>query len=79
MYMIEISESNYEKMCELLEKVLRHGGKLMSMFDEMSYGQSENYRGGYGSRYENYRNDGDDDDYGMNERRRRSRSTGRYM
>lgn len=86
MVTIKITTKKKEKMSEHAEKALRHMGKLMQCIeelgedDEMSERYGNRYEGGgYGNRYMNERDEDDDDDYPMHERRRRSRTTGRYM
>lgn len=91
MVTIKITTKKKEKMSEHAEKALRHMGKLMQCIEEL--GEDDDMGGNYGNRYEggNYGNrygnrfmserddEDDDDDYPMHERRRRSRTTGRYM
>ena len=91
MVAIKITTKKKEKMSEHAEKALKHMGKLMQCIEEL--GEDDDMGGNYGNRYEggNYGNrygnrfmgerddEDDDDDYPMHERRRRSRTTGRYM
>lgn len=91
MVTIKITTKKKEKMSEHAEKALKHMGKLMQCIEEL--GEDDDMGGNYGNRYEggNYGNrygnrfmgerddEDDDDDYPMHERRRRSRTTGRYM
>lgn len=91
MVTIKITTKKKEKMSEHAEKALRHMGKLMQCIEEL--GEDDDMGGHYGNRYEggNYSNrygnrftgerddEDDDDDYPMHERRRRSRTTGRFM
>lgn len=82
MVTIKITTKKKEKMSEHAEKALKHMGKLMQCIEEL--GEDDDMGGNYGNRYGNRfmseRDDeDDDDDYPMRERRRRSRTTGRYM
>lgn len=86
MVTIKITSKKKEKMSEHAEKALRHMGKLMQCIEELGEDDDMGERygnryegGGYGNRYMNERDEDDDDDYPMHERRRRSRTTGRYM
>lgn len=91
MVTIKITTKKKEKMSEHAEKALRHMGKLMQCIEELGedddmgerYGnryEGGNYGNRYGNRFMGERDDeDDDDDYPMHERRRRSRTTGRYM
>lgn len=45
---IEISESKLDKLTECTEKMLKYGGKIMQMLDEMEGGEF-GMRGGQGS------------------------------
>ena len=91
-YIVEISEEKREKLSEHMEKILKHAGKAMQCLEELEeemghrgggsmgrrygdIGERDNNRGGYGNRDD----DDWDDDEPMGERRRRSRTTGRYM
>lgn len=65
MKIIEINEDKMQDLCELAEKMLKHGGKMMQCLEELkdkgesgqrSGGRSGN-RGGYSERW------GDDDTY----------------
>lgn len=47
-YMIEITESKAEEMAEHVEKMLKHGGKLMQCIEELRDGGHSGERGGYG-------------------------------
>ena len=81
-YMIEISESKKEKLSEHIEKALHELGKAMACVEQFGgeYGHrdsDEHY--GMRSGRMGYRDHEDWDDDDMGERRRRSRSTGRYM
>ncbi len=59
------------------------GGNYGNRYEGGNYGnryEGGNYGNRYGNRFTGERDDeDDDDDYPMHERRRRSRSTGRYM
>lgn len=91
MVTIKITTKKKEKMSEHAEKALKHMGKLMQCIEELGedddmgerYGnryEGGNYGNRYGNRYMGERDyEDDDDDYPMHERRRRSRTTGRYM
>lgn len=91
MVTIKITTKKKEKMSEHAEKALKHMGKLMQCIEELGedddmgerYGnryEGGNYGNRYGNRFTGERDDeDDDDDYTMHERRRRSRTTGRYM
>lgn len=86
MVTIKITTKKKEKMSEHAEKALKHMGKLMQCIeelgedDDMGERYGNRYEGGnYGNRYMGERDEDDDDDYPMHERRRRSRTTGRYM
>lgn len=91
MVTIKITTKKKEKMSEHAEKALKHMGKLMQCIEELGedddmgerYGnryEGGNYGNRYGNRFMGERDDeDDDDDYPMHERRRRSRTTGRYM
>lgn len=85
MYMVEITEDKIDKATEYAEKMLKYGGKLMQCLSEwqeeggmderegMPYMNRNRYNRGGGSM--GYRDD--DDDWEMQERRRRD-SRGRY-
>ena len=77
-YMIEITESKVNEMSELVEKMLKYGGKLMHCIDEMGDDRSE--RMGRRSPMQDYRhnwkNYDDDDDDRYDERRGGRRSGG---
>lgn len=84
MVTIKITTKKKEKMSEHAEKALKHMGKLMQCIEELGEDDDMGERygnryegGGYGNRYMNERDEDDDDDYPMHERR--SRTTGRYM
>lgn len=86
MVTIKITTKKKEKMSEHAEKALRHMGKLMQCIEELGEDDDMGERygnryegGGYGNRYMGERDEDDEDDYPMHERRRRSRTTGRYM
>lgn len=59
-YVIEITESKYDKLVDNAEKMLRYGGKVMQCLDELCeggdyYGERMprmNHGGGYGMRNE---------------------------
>lgn len=84
MYQIQITRKKKEKMVEHAEKALKHLGKLMQCVEEMGEDEmGERYGGRYGNRMgermgERDDWEEDDEDYPMNERRRRG-SNGRYM
>lgn len=82
MVTIKITTKKKEKMSEHAEKALKHMGKLMQCIEELGEDDDmgERYGNRYGNRFMGERDDeDDDDDYPMHERRRRSRTTGRYM
>jgi DMSO/TMAO reductase YedYZ molybdopterin-dependent catalytic subunit len=92
--MIEITDKKVEKLSEHIEEGLRSLGKAMQCVEQMMQeggmgereGMPSNRGGGYGSRYGNrgygermgYRDEDEDEDWGMQERRRRD-TRGRYM
>lgn len=77
-YMIEITENKVNEMSELVEKMLKYGGKLMHCIDEM--GDDRGERMGRRSPMQDYRdnwkNYDDDDDDRYDERRGGRRSGG---
>lgn len=78
-YLIEISESKKEKLSEHIEKALHEMGKAMACVEQFgSMGERYGERQGGGSM--GYRDDDDDEDWEMGERRGRRRrdSMGRY-
>ena len=78
-YMIEITESKVNEMSELVEKMLKYGGKLMHCIDEMGDDRSE--RMGRRSPMQDYRDNWknyDDDDYDRYDERRGGRRSGGY-
>lgn len=93
--MIEISDSKIDKMSEYVEEMLWAGGELMHCLEKMKgghgYGHKDHDESRYSHYHENphdvmpargrmgYRGDDEWDEDDMNERRRRSRRTGRYM
>ncbi len=52
MYMIEITESKLDKLTECTEKMLKYGGKIMQVLEELEGGDLEERSegGSYGSR-----------------------------
>lgn len=75
-YMIEIHEEKVEKMSELVEKMLKYGGKLMTCIEELEETEKMHERKNYDgmrmprNRYMNYRDEKDweEDEDDMNER-----------
>ena len=59
-YMIEITENKVNEMSELVEKMLKYGGKLMHCIDEM--GDDKYGRMGHRNPMPDYRDNWDDDD-----------------
>lgn len=93
MRVIEITEKKRHKMADYAEKMLRYGGKLMQCLDELDEDSDmghrddeDGYRGRMGNRHPmgrrmrddmGEREDWDDDDEDMGERRGRN-SRGRF-
>ena len=65
-YMIEITENKVNEMSELVEKMLKYGGKLMHCIDEM--GDDKYGRMGHRNPMPDYRDNWDDDDDRYGER-----------
>lgn len=89
MRVIEITEDKREKLSHNVEKALKYMGKVMQCIDtleddDMGYRENDGYgyRGDMGNRQpmgrRHEREDWEDDD-DIGERRRRSRTTGRFM
>lgn len=82
-FMIEISESKFEKLSENVEKMLKYAGKVMSCVEEMGeeYGMGHRGGGNMGYRDEDYEDDSRsdrNDRWGDMGERRGVRGTGRY-
>lgn len=75
--MIEITESKVNEMSELVEKMLKYGGKLMHCIDEMGDERSERMgrRSPMQDYRDNWKNYDDDDRY---DERRGGRRSGGY-
>lgn len=75
-YMIEITENKVNEMSELVEKMLKYGGKLMHCIDEM--GDDKYGRMGHRSPMPDYRDNWDDDDDDRYDERHGGRRGGGY-